>query len=430
MSSHSNRRRAGGKPPRKPRKDFPLYAHKAGRWAKKVKGKTVYFTSWREDPKGVAALELWRDQKDDLLAGYDLEVKDDTLTVEDLCFQFLAHKEHKRDNGELDPRTFRDYLDTCKNVAKVFGRKERVTRLRPTDFARLRIHLARTLGPVALRNEMQRVRSLFKYAWDEDLIPAPVKYGQSFEKPTKKTVRVAREAHRDAHGDRMFEAHEIRRILTASGQPLKAMVLLGANGGLGQTDLGRLPARAVDLDAAMLDYARPKTGVRRRVPLWPETVAAIREWLAVRPEPKNPADEGLLFLTVRGARCVTVSKNGAPRDAIGQRFNKVLCDLGLKRPRLGFYGLRHGFETVAGEGGDQIAVDAVMGHEPPGMAANYIERIGDDRLSRVVNHVRQWLFGDPSDTEEADPLGADRSGAPDVQDGEQGDKPRLRLFAG
>jgi hypothetical protein len=52
--------------PRKPRPDFPLYAHASGRWAKKVKGKTHFFGSWR-DPKG--ALDLWLEEKGDLLAG-------------------------------------------------------------------------------------------------------------------------------------------------------------------------------------------------------------------------------------------------------------------------------------------------------------------------------------------------------------------------
>ena len=34
-----------------------------------------------------------------------------------------------------------------------------------------------------------------------------------------------------------------------------------------------------------------------------------------------------------------------------------------------------------------------MGHVATGMAAAYRERIGDDRLRHVVEHVRVWLFG-------------------------------------
>src|SRR3990167_10262691 len=32
--------------PRKPHPDFPLYAHRRGQWAKKVRGKVRYFGPW------------------------------------------------------------------------------------------------------------------------------------------------------------------------------------------------------------------------------------------------------------------------------------------------------------------------------------------------------------------------------------------------
>ena len=57
-----------------------------------------------------------------------------------------------------------------------------------------------------------------------------------------------------------------------------------------------------------------------------------------------------------------------------------------------FYALRHTFETIAGESRDQVAVDAIMGHSREDMASVYRERIGDDRLRAVAEHVRQWLL--------------------------------------
>ena len=105
MERNSNPRPSGGKPrspkrPGKPRPDFPLYAHKVGRWAKKVRGKTVYFTKWADDPKGVAALEQWLDQKEALLAGRTPRVRDaDALTVRDLLNQFLSSKREFVESG-------------------------------------------------------------------------------------------------------------------------------------------------------------------------------------------------------------------------------------------------------------------------------------------------------------------------------------------
>jgi hypothetical protein len=81
---------------------------------------------------------------------------------------------------------------------------------------------------------------------------------------------------------------------------MRAMILLGVNAGFGNADCRRLPLSAVNLDAGIVDFARPKTGIPRRCALWPETVAAIRAALAKRPAPKAEADAGLVFVTKYG----------------------------------------------------------------------------------------------------------------------------------
>jgi len=50
----------------------------------------------------------------------------------------------------------------------------------------------------------------------------------------------------------------------------------------------------------MIDYPHPKTGIARRCPLWPETVAAIRAALDKRPASKSEEDATLVFVTKYG----------------------------------------------------------------------------------------------------------------------------------
>jgi len=63
------------------------------------------------------------------------------------------------------------------------------------------------------------------------------------------------------------------------------------------------------------------------------------------------------------------------------------------RPRLGYYTLRHVFLTIGEESRDQVAVAHVMGHVVPGMGTAYREKVSDERLRAVCEHVRGWLFG-------------------------------------
>ena len=172
------------------------------------------------------------------------------------------------------------------------------------------------------------------------------------------------------------------------------MILLGVNCGFGNTDVSSLPKTAIDLNGGWIDYARIKTGIEHRCPLWPETVEALRETIEQRPVPKDSDDDDHVFLTAYGNRWVKVSggKKQAWVDAVGLQFGKLLREWDLKRPGLNFYALRHTFETIGGESKDQVAVNAIMGHIDDSMAGVYRVWISDERLRAVVECVREWLW--------------------------------------
>jgi integrase len=368
--------------PAKPYPDFPLFPHAAGVWAKKIRGKMHYFGPW-SDPDG--ALKKYLAEKDALHAGRKPREATEGVTLKELCNQFLHAKRALVDSGELTNRSWADYKAACDIIISRFGKGRLVADLDPEDFAALRAQMAKKWGPVTLGNVIQRIRVVFKFAWDSGLIDRPVRYGQGFKRPSRKVVRI----DRARKGPKLFTADEIRRLLAPAGTSMRAMILLGINGGFGNADCGHLPLSAVDLQAGMIDFPRPKTGIPRRCPLWPETVAALRDALARRPDPKDEAGAGLVFITKYG---LSWAKDTADQT-LAKEFGKLLRALHINgRTGLGFYTLRHTFRTVADESKDQPAVDFIMGHEVPHMSSVYRETISDERLRAVTDHVRAWLF--------------------------------------
>jgi integrase len=154
---------------------------------------------------------------------------------------------------------------------------------------------------------------------------------------------------------------------------------------------------ALELDTGWLAFSRPKTGIPRRCPLWPETVTAIRDALAERPEPGQGEAAGRVFLTARATPWIHITPAGGRDDNIAIQFGLLLKRLGWHRPRLGFYTLRHVFRTIADAARDPVTIDLIMGHTDPSMGGHYRERIDDSRLRAVTEHVRSWLFDDKPD---------------------------------
>jgi integrase len=390
MSKPDSSSAAGvGKPakPSKPYPEFPLFPHATRRWAKKIRGQLHYFGPW-DDPQG--SLDKYLQQKDALHAGRKPRpAADEAPTVKDVANAFLNAKQALLDAGELSPRTFISYRQAADALVGHFGKARIVADLDPQDFAGLRVKMAKKWGVYRLGVTIQYIRSVFKHAFDSGLIPTPVRFGPGFKGPSKKTVRL----HRASQGAKLFTADELRRMLDEAGQPLKAMLLLGINCGFGNSDCGNLPMSALNLDGGWIDYPRPKTGISRRCPLWPETVQAMREALACRPQHKSEDHAGLVFITKYGGPWA----KDTPDSTLSKEMRKLLDRLGINGHR-NFYTLRHVFRTVGDEAKDQPAIDFLMGHSRDDMASVYRERIGDERLRAVSDYVRAWLFAAPKAT--------------------------------
>ncbi|MDF1844556.1 MAG: hypothetical protein P1U77_24335 [Rubripirellula sp.] len=245
-----------------------MFAHSRGYWCKKFKGKQYNFGPW-DDPQG--ALKAWREFEAKHVLGMASTVaKDGSITLRQMVNEFLDGKQRKCNRGDLSPRTLKQYADSAKWFVPAMGPERLVETIGPADFTRVRHDFPARWGISYSDALVMHVRTMLKFAYDNDLIDKPVRYGSDWSKAPKKRARLERHSK---HSKESTKAETLALIDTAPLQ-IKAMILLGLKCGYGNLDCSRL--RTTDLNGVWLDLPRGKTGEPRRAWLWKETRDAIK----------------------------------------------------------------------------------------------------------------------------------------------------------
>ncbi len=364
---------------------FPLFLHATGQWAKKIKGKLWYFGKDQQK-----AFEQYSYERLHLEIGINLRKLPPSKPVEpsegvrlgegiDL---FLASCEAKVARGELSRLSLIDYKLTLALVTASLERSIPIQLTTPSHWASVYTRIAANKNATTINGEIARVRAAFNWLRKNRYIDREPYFGDSLNRPSKSAIRKAR----SASGKSWFEANEIKSLLEAARPSLKAMILLGVNCGLGNSDCAQLERAWLNRKTGWIDYPRPKTGVDRRAKVWPETIAAVDSWLRLRPKVTVP----LLFVTRQGN---SWSDPDSPDCQIAKCFRQLCIDTNLHIKGRGFYGLRRTCETIGSEAKDQIALNHIMGHIDGSMGGIYRQRISDERLEAVAEVIRKWLFG-------------------------------------
>ncbi|MBL9164446.1 MAG: tyrosine-type recombinase/integrase [Planctomycetaceae bacterium] len=402
--------------PEKPWPEFPLFPSPLGYWSKKIRGKAYNFGRWGRIKNGVMTLEPYvegytaaklnyEQRLPDILAGKvstqlvtPKEPDDDGLTLKVLCDKFLNYKLAEVNSKELSQRTFQELHQTAQKVCDVIGKHRQVDSLGPDDFAKLHAAFKQRVDPTKQKpmsvhrigNAIVRTKAIFNHGIGTYIVNGPVKYGTAFKKPSVVKLREAK----NNSDKKLFTAEEIRSLIEAADVSLRAMIYLGINAGLGNTDVTCL--QFSNLKSGWLDYPRQKTQIGRRCPLWPETIAALDAAIAQRPKPADPqADADTVLLTSKGERFIRVH-TATRTDLVTTNFGRLLTRLDIVKGRkgIGFYSLRHTFATIGLETGDRDAVKSLMGHAYGDILATYDETgPSDARLRAVVDHVRSAILG-------------------------------------
>jgi integrase len=339
-------------------------------------------------------LRRYLTEKDDLEAGreprQETGVITDTLTVRQLVGLFLDAKEINVQSGELELSTWKAYESFGNRMIRVFGLNTPVESLGPADFQNLRKDLQKTHKSLeSINSDIGKIKAFFNWAGPgtngQGYIDRLPRFGSSFRRPSKSAL----EREREEQTERIFTAEAIRALLAAARPKLRAMILLGINCGFGNTDCAKLPTSRLDLRGGWAAFARTKNGIRRRNPLWPETVDALRAVLKSRKSPTDPSDASRVFITKYG--------QAFRACAVGFEFEKLAESVGMTRDEADFYDLRRTCASIGLQVNDDEAMRTILGHKRASadMLGVYNRlQVCDDRLLFVTNHIHGWLFNE------------------------------------
>jgi integrase len=301
---------------------------------------------------------------------------------------FLDAKEINVQSGEMEYPTWKAYESFGNRMIRVFGASALVESLGPDDFQRLRKDLQTTHKSLAsINGDIGKIKAFFNWAGPgsngQGYIDRLPRFGSLFKRPSKSAL----EREREEQGGRVFRAEQIQTLLATAPPKLKAMILLGINCGYGNTDCAKLPLGKLDLDGGWANFARTKNAIRRRNPLWPETVEALR---VVRASRKSPSD-------TKYASRVFITKYSQPfrACALGYEFEKLAVKVGMTREEADFYDLRRTCASIGLQMNDDEAMRTILGHKR--LAADMLGvynrlSVADARLLVVTDYIHDWLF--------------------------------------
>ena len=363
---------------RKARSDkFPLTLHPTGQYCKKIRGKMHYFGADKKQ-----ALQRYLDQATYLHGCHDARAarSKSAMALKELCDLYLRYQHARVIAGELSPKHYSDQIDSLSKLASFLGRGRRIRDIATVDLQNYKRNLQNAYGSVHRLNlHLSIMKAMFHWARRNDILE---------NIPNIDAVSRGKIVCRERF---TFDPPHVRKLLSKANVKMRAMIWLGLNCGFGCTDCAQLKWKDLDLDTRRVRLARKKTGVPRNLPLWPETIQAVK---------KVPKSGPLVFYTEEGhpwvrTSCKTLGDGNQKYttvNAVTSMFSRLMKKARIKAPRgTGFYTLRRTAATLAARSGDPFAVQRLLGHVNLEMATRYVQDVSE-QTDIVIDNSRRYLI--------------------------------------
>jgi integrase len=307
------------------------------------------------------------------------------LTVSEAMADYLAFVDQERKSGaiarnyektsilptlgaipvrDLTTKTLRDWLrDLAERPRFTHGRKGEPSRLQPpatTDEERRR----RKSSANRIFNVL---RAALNYAFQND------EDGRVPSDAAWKKVKAFRDV--DAPKVRWLSTDEMQRLVNASNEPFKSLVLAGLFSGCRYGELCRLVVGDFDPDSDTLLVRVSKSGKSRHVTLTKEASNFFRRLTKGR-------DAGELLLTNPNGKAWERGQQARPM--------KEACSQAHIAPAVGFHCLRHTFASHAVQHGVPLLIVAAnLGHSTTKMCEKHYVHLSAEHVRKTIQDLAQ-----------------------------------------
>jgi len=427
--------------PDKPYVGYPLFAHNAGVWAKKINGQLKYYGPW-DDPQG--ALDRYIAERDHHFAGRT--PPSSKTSVAAMLDAFMGDKKSRLDTGDLTDATFKEYKATCDVIVATFGKNRDIETLGLGDFGKLRNALAQ--GKCTC-NGTYRLDTLRRRLPEHEYraVREAIREGKATHKTSLGLVAVADAEALKAASETGYKWREIKGLrLTLANKKCECTAKLGPVSLKRRLTVARMVfAFANDQFDRNLRYRKPLQSPSKLSILRKErergkrlyTAAEIRKLVKAAdphlramillgincgfgprdcctlpadavdlkggwhdyPRPKTEVERRcpLWPETVKALKPIMGKReafNGRAWDrwTVAREFTRLADKCKVRN--LGHYSLRRTFETIGGTAEvNQAVIDSIMGHSRQDMASVYRQKVFDEMLRKCTDHVRAWYLG-------------------------------------
>ena len=76
----------------------------------------------------------------------------------------------------MSRQTYSEYQRACREILAFFGQHRLLSDIQPREFTSLRRRLAKGRGPVAIRNLVSRVKTVFNFGYQDGLLEQAPQY--------------------------------------------------------------------------------------------------------------------------------------------------------------------------------------------------------------------------------------------------------------